>query len=98
MPHRGIPSGWPIYPVWTSPGACGKALRRNSNPDIRYVEIADRRCEQDRLGQKTGQGWYRYVKGSIHLHPNPAVNELIDAQPPERNIQRHKFSDADIMR
>jgi len=34
------------------------------NPDIRYVEIADSPCEQDRLRQKTAQGWYRYVKGS----------------------------------
>ena len=34
------------------------------HPDIGYAEIAYRLCEQDRLGQKTGQRWYRYVKAS----------------------------------
>jgi len=48
------------------------------HPDIGY-EIADRLCEQDRLEQKDRARAVRYVKGSTHLHPDPAVEELVDA-------------------
>ena len=63
MPHRGVPSGWPIYPVWTSPGPsakhCGATqpghpLRRDRRQALR----AGPSWAED------GQGWYRYVKGS----------------------------------
>jgi 3-hydroxyacyl-CoA dehydrogenase len=37
-------------------------------------------------------------EGVLHLHPDPAVNELIDAQPRSESIQRREFSDADILR
>lgn len=40
-----------------------KALAPTRRPDHRYVPIADRICEMERFGQKTGSGWYRYENG-----------------------------------
>ena len=37
-------------------------------------------------------------EGVLHLHPDPAVNELIDARSRSKGIQRREFSDADIVR
>jgi 3-hydroxyacyl-CoA dehydrogenase len=51
--------------------------RYAERPDTRRWGIADRLCEQGRLGQKTGAGWYRYEAGRRDALPDPAVEAVI---------------------
>ncbi|HYJ56290.1 MAG TPA: hypothetical protein VEX40_12410, partial [Mycobacterium sp.] len=90
------PPGEPIYPVWTLPWRMRQSTAAQRHPDIGY-EIADRLCEQDRLEQKDRARAVRYVKGSTHLHPDPAVNELVDAYSRSKSIRRQqqRADDAD---
>ncbi|MDX1480036.1 MAG: 3-hydroxyacyl-CoA dehydrogenase NAD-binding domain-containing protein [Woeseiaceae bacterium] len=45
--------------------------------DPRFYRVADRLAELGRYGQKTGQGIYRYEKGSRQPVPDPAVTDII---------------------
>ena len=64
----------------------------------RYVEIADRLCEQGRLGQKTGAGWYRYTPGKRGGEPDVEVRALIDSVSAAKGIARHSFAAEQIYR
>jgi 3-hydroxyacyl-CoA dehydrogenase len=66
-------------------------LAATRDPRSRYVEIADRLCEQGRFGQKTGAGWYRYSPGSRKGEPDPEVRKLIDAASSAKGITRQPF-------
>ncbi|MGB7336852.1 MAG: 3-hydroxyacyl-CoA dehydrogenase NAD-binding domain-containing protein [Salaquimonas sp.] len=70
-----------------------KALTRD--PEERYVEIADRLCEQGRLGRKTGKGWYIYDSGKPEI--DPEVTGLIDSERTRKNIKLTTLSAHDIM-
>jgi 3-hydroxyacyl-CoA dehydrogenase len=63
----------------------------------RYVDIADRLCEQGRLGQKTGAGWYRYAAASRQGVPDPEVHALIEAASAAKGITRQPFSGTEIV-
>ncbi|KJZ64593.1 3-hydroxyacyl-CoA dehydrogenase [Pseudomonas fluorescens] len=41
------------------------------------VQIDNALCEFDRLGQKSGQGYYRYAPGSRRAEHDPLVDELV---------------------
>jgi 3-hydroxyacyl-CoA dehydrogenase len=73
-----------------------KSLAAHRDPEVRYVPIADSLCEQGRLGQKTGKGWYRYETGSTRPLHDPAVDELISKASAHRGIGRRSFTDAEI--
>jgi 3-hydroxyacyl-CoA dehydrogenase len=73
-------------------------LAATRDPRSRYVEIADRLCEQGRFGQKTGAGWYRYSPGSRKGEPDPEVRKLIDAASSDKGIPRHPFTAEEICR
>ena len=64
--------------------------------DQRYVEIADRLCEQGRLGRKTGKGWYDYSSNKAG-EPDPEVTALIEAESARRGIARTDFTQEQIM-
>lgn len=64
---------------------------------IRYCHIADRLCEAGRLGQKTGEGFYRYEAGSRAPLPDPKVEEIIKACARESGIQRNPVTDEEIV-
>lgn len=61
----------------------------------RYVEIADKLCEQGRIGRKSGKGWYLYKSGKPEVDPH--VTALIVAQRRAKNIQPVTFTDLEIM-
>ncbi|QFY63921.1 3-hydroxyacyl-CoA dehydrogenase (plasmid) [Rhizobium grahamii] len=42
-----------------------------------FAPIADRLCEMERFGQKTGGGWYDYAKGDRTPQPSPVVASVI---------------------
>jgi 3-hydroxyacyl-CoA dehydrogenase len=64
-------------------------------PDVTYSKIADRLCELGRLGQKTGQGWYRYEAGKRDAIPDPAVDEMIAGYRKELGIAPRKIAEDD---
>jgi 3-hydroxyacyl-CoA dehydrogenase len=74
----------------------GKAASRPN--DLRYSPLADRICEQDRYGQKTGAGWYRYEKGDRTPHPDPEIEKLIVENSKALGIQRRQISDEEIVK
>jgi 3-hydroxyacyl-CoA dehydrogenase len=66
-----------------------KRTAATRDPKERYVEIADKICEQGWFGQKTGRGWYIYENGKPV--PNPDVEKIILAE-----AKRHKIKRRDI--
>lgn len=44
-----------------------------------FAPVADLLCEQGRLGQKTGAGWYDYLPGDRKPHESPTVHGAIEA-------------------
>jgi 3-hydroxyacyl-CoA dehydrogenase len=73
-------------------------LAATRDPRSRYVEIADRLCEQGRFGQKAGAGWYRYLPGARKGATDPEVRTLIDAASQAKGIARRAFSADEIQR
>ena len=71
-----------------------RALMRD--PAVRYVPIADRLCEQGRLGQRTLRGWYRYEEGSRTPQPDPEVLSLLERYRNEAGLEPQLFSDTEI--
>ena len=65
------------------------------DPNERYVEIADRLCEQGRFGRKTGRGWYLYSGKTAEV--DPEVTALIQSESARKGITRKPLSDDDIM-
>lgn len=68
------------------------------DPRARYVAIADRLCEQNRLGRKTGAGYYRYSEAGKRGVPDHAVTMLIEECSREKGIVRRTFSELEIQR
>ena len=63
----------------------------------RYSAIADKICEMDRYGQKTGGGYYDYEKGSRAPIPNPEIEALILAESKELSIERREIGAEEII-
>jgi 3-hydroxyacyl-CoA dehydrogenase len=61
------------------------------------AEIADALCEQDRYGQKTGKGFYKYESGSRTPHPDPDVEALIVAASRRLGLQRRQIDRKEIL-
>ncbi|MDP2517318.1 FAD-dependent oxidoreductase [Shimia thalassica] len=99
MRHMGLPMG--PYEMQDLTGlqiawANRKRQDATRHPDERYVTIADQLCEMDRLGQRSGKGWYRYEEGNRAPLRDPEVEALVVAYSEEHGIDRRSFSDDDI--
>jgi 3-hydroxyacyl-CoA dehydrogenase len=75
--------------------AMRKRRAATRDPKERYVEIADRLCEQGRLGRKTGKGWYLYSGKTAEV--DPEVTALIEAESARKGIVRKRLSIEAIM-
>ncbi len=79
----------------------GYLIRQNQaatrDPEERYSDIEDRIVEMDRLGQKTGAGWYRYEKGDRKPTPDPEIEALIVETSTNLGIKRREISDQEII-
>lgn len=75
-----------------------KRLAATRDPKERYSGIADRLCEQGRLGRKAGAGWYVYRPGERKGEPDSHVRALIEEISASKGLIRHAFSDEDIVR
>lgn len=77
--------------------ATRKRRAANRDPQERYVEIADRLCEQGWFGQKTGRGWYRYEAGSNRGHQDPVVLEIVARERKRAGVIARPFSNQEII-
>ncbi|QIL71086.1 3-hydroxyacyl-CoA dehydrogenase [Diaphorobacter sp. HDW4B] len=77
--------------------AARKRLAPTRPKHIRYCHIADRLCESGRLGQKTGEGFYRYEAGSRAPIPDPKVEDIIKACAAESGITRRAITDEEVV-
>lgn len=73
-----------------------QAQAASRDPEARYVAIPDRLCEMNRLGRKTGTGYYRYDEAGKRGVPDPAVIELIENVSREKGIVRYPFSKEEV--
>lgn len=91
------------FAVWDMSGldiACRmrRATASDRDPAARYPEAAEVLCDQGRLGQKTGLGWYRYDDGSRSPVVDPAVAELVETIARRKGVARRTFSAREISR
>lgn len=77
--------------------AARKRLAPTRPAHIRYCHIADRLCEAGRLGQKTGEGFYRYEAGDRSPLPDPKVQAIIERCAQESGIERRAIDDAEVV-
>ena len=62
----------------------------------RYVAIADKLCEAERFGRKSGKGWYDYTEdpgGAV----DPEVTKIIENERAVKGIKRVSMSEDEIM-
>jgi 3-hydroxyacyl-CoA dehydrogenase len=64
---------------------------------LRSSDIADKLYHMGRYGQKTGQGWYKYEKGSRTPIPDPKVADLILQTSRDLGIDRRDITDEEIL-
>jgi 3-hydroxyacyl-CoA dehydrogenase len=60
-------------------------------------DLLDQLVAANRLGQKTGAGWYRYDAGSRRALPDPAVEAMLIEHARARGIVRRAFQPAEII-
>jgi 3-hydroxyacyl-CoA dehydrogenase len=73
------------------------SLRRQLRELGRDCDLLDRMVAANRLGQKTGAGWYRYDEGSRKPTPDPAVEAMLIEHARARGIERRAFQPAEIV-
>lgn len=73
-----------------------KRLAPGRSPSERYVDIADTLCEQERFGQRSGRGWYRYKAGDRTPIVDDEVTKLVEAYSKKHGIVRRSFTEKEI--
>jgi 3-hydroxyacyl-CoA dehydrogenase len=75
-----------------------RAQAASRPPEQRYVAILDHLCEQGRLGQKSGAGYYTYPDGKRAATTDQTVRAIIEHASLQRGIARRLLSDEEIQR
>lgn len=65
------------------------------DPAERYIPIGDMLCEADRLGQRSGKGWYAYDGGRKPIR-DAEVETLIVKWSADNGVERREFSQDEI--
>ena len=76
--------------------AMRKTLSAEEKAANRYVDIADKLCEDNRLGRKTGSGYYRYEDGKTPQRDD-WVEQLIESESARKGITRRSLTEEQIM-
>jgi 3-hydroxyacyl-CoA dehydrogenase len=101
MRDFGFPMG-PFQVTDLAGGDIGWATRKRRaatrDPYARYVQIADRLCERNWFGQKSGRGYYLYSEGARLGTPDPEVEAIIVAERQRVGVTPRSFSDHEIVR
>jgi len=72
-----------------------RELNQFSEPGARRPLVADALVELNRLGQKTGKGWYKYEGGRTPI-PDPETTAVIDRVTAGAGIRRRRVEDDEI--
>ena len=75
-----------------------KAQAATRDPRERYVAILDQLCEKDRLGRKSGAGYYTYKDARQVKTTDAVVRDIITHASQQRGITRREIATADIQR
>jgi 3-hydroxyacyl-CoA dehydrogenase len=70
-------------------------LRQFEEPGARKPLASAALVQMNRLGQKTGKGWYRYEDGRTPI-PDPEVLQLVERIASEAGIPRRRIDDEEI--
>ena len=71
-----------------------RRLDPSRDPSRRYIPIADCLVTENRLGKKTGAGWYHYPDENKTV--DPTVEDIIRREAEAANIKRRHFSSDEI--
>ncbi|MBZ5665320.1 MAG: enoyl-CoA hydratase/isomerase family protein [Acidobacteriia bacterium] len=71
-------------------------FRHLEQPGVRKPLVADQLYAMNRLGQKTGKGWYRYGEDRKPV-PDPEVHSLIEETARKAGIPRRRISNEEII-
>jgi 3-hydroxyacyl-CoA dehydrogenase len=72
-----------------------RELNQFSEPGARRPLVADALVEMNRLGQKTGKGWYKYEGGRTPI-PDPETAAVIERVTADAGIRRRPVDDEEI--
>jgi 3-hydroxyacyl-CoA dehydrogenase len=72
-----------------------RELNQFSEPGARRPLVADALVDMNRLGQKTGKGWYKYEGGRTPI-PDPETTAVIERVTSEAGIRRRRVDDEEI--
>jgi len=72
-----------------------RELNQFSEPGARRPLVADALVEMNRLGQKTGKGWYKYEGGRTPI-PDPETTAVIERVTAGAGIRRRRVEDEEI--
>ncbi len=75
-----------------------KAQMATRSSDRRWNDLIIKLCDQGRLGQKTGKGWYRYEPGDRTPRRDPELEQFIIEESGRMGIVRRPMSDEDIIK
>jgi 3-hydroxyacyl-CoA dehydrogenase len=66
-------------------------------PDPAYYQADVALFEADRLGQKSGKGYYRYEHGDRTRHDDPAALEILRTRAKELGVEQRAHDDTEIV-
>ena len=75
-----------------------KAQMATRPTDRRWNDLIMKLCDQGRLGQKSGKGWYRYEAGDRTPQRDPELERFIVDESVRMGIVRQPISDTDIIK
>jgi 3-hydroxyacyl-CoA dehydrogenase len=75
-----------------------KALIATRPNDRRYSDLILKLCDQGRLGQKSGKGWYRYEPGDRTPLRDPELERFIVEESARMGIVRRPMDESEILK
>ena len=75
-----------------------KAQMATRPTDRRWNDLILKLCDQGRLGQKSGRGWYRYEPGDRSPHRDPELEAFIVAESARMGIARKPIDEEEIVK
>ena len=75
-----------------------KAQMATRPTDRRWNDLILKLCDQGRLGQKSGKGWYRYEAGDRTPHRDPEFEAWIVAESARMGLPRRAMDETDIIK
>ena len=74
-----------------------QGLSDEQKGDQKIWAVADALVEMDRLGQKSGAGYYKYDSATRARISDPDVMKVVEAKAAEHNIERRDLGDEEIV-